>query len=75
VADATRAITLFSTKVRLGTYSSVLGNAYLALGRALSAQGKGKDARLAFRSAGENLQNTIGPDHPDTRIAQRLGEL
>ena len=73
--DATRAIHLLSSAIKPGTYSSVLGNAYLALGRALSALGKANDARLAFRSAAENLQNTIGPDHPDTRMAQRLAEL
>jgi tetratricopeptide (TPR) repeat protein len=73
--DASRAINLLRTNVSPGTYSSVLGHAYLALGRALRVQGKAKDAKRAFRSAAENLQSTIGPDHPDTRSARQLAEL
>ena len=48
--------------------------AYLALARSLQAQGKTGEARAAFRSALENLQSTVGPDHPDTRTAQQLAE-
>jgi hypothetical protein len=32
-----------------------------------AAQGKREQARAAFRSAAEDLRNTLGPDHPDTQ--------
>jgi tetratricopeptide (TPR) repeat protein len=57
-----------------GTFSSHLGHAYLSSGRALQAQGKQEEARSAFRSAAEQLQDTLGPDHPDTRTARQLAE-
>lgn len=71
-ADAKRAIDLLQPGIAPGKYSSHLGNAYLALGRALQAQGKSEEARSAFRSAAENLQNTLGSDHPDSRQARQL---
>jgi eukaryotic-like serine/threonine-protein kinase len=71
VADATRAARLQSA-AQPGTFSSKLGYAYLALGRALQAQGKSEEAHSAFRSAVQHLQATLGPDHPDTRNARQL---
>jgi eukaryotic-like serine/threonine-protein kinase len=73
VADATRAARLQSA-AQPGTFSSKLGYAYLALGRALQAQGKSEEAHPAFRSAVQHLQATLGPDHPDTRNARQLAE-
>jgi hypothetical protein len=32
-----------------------------------AAQGKREQARAAFSWAAEHLQNTRGPDHPDTQ--------
>jgi hypothetical protein len=58
-----------------GIFSSYLGRAYLALARALDAQGKRDEARAAGRSATEQLQNALGPDHPDTRSARQLASL
>jgi tetratricopeptide (TPR) repeat protein len=72
VADAARAVDLLKASAQPGTFSSNLGRAYLALGRALEAQGKSDEARAAFASAAEHLQHAIGPDHPDTRAAQKL---
>jgi hypothetical protein len=48
--------------------------AYLALASALEAQGKHDEARAAARSAAEQLQNALGPDHPDTRRALQFAE-
>jgi hypothetical protein len=65
-------LTLLQTGSKQGTFSSIEGGAYLALGRALKAQGKLKEAEAAFGSAAEHLKVTVGPDHPDTRQAQQL---
>ncbi|HXP86430.1 MAG TPA: protein kinase [Bryobacteraceae bacterium] len=73
-ADAARALSLLQVAAQPGTFSGNLGRAYLTLGRALQAQGKGDEARAAFHSAAEHLQNALGPDHPDTRSARLLAE-
>jgi eukaryotic-like serine/threonine-protein kinase len=74
-ADVLRALKQLQAASPPGTFSSNIGRAYLNLGRALQAQGKSEEARAAFRSAAENLQNTLGPDHPDTRRARQLAEF
>jgi serine/threonine protein kinase len=71
-ADASRAVTLLQAELKQGEVSSRLGLAYLALSRALAAQGKQDEARAAARSATENLPSTVGPDHPDTLSARQL---
>jgi len=73
-ADASRALSLLQAVAQPGTFSSNLGHAYLSLGRALQAQGKGEEARALLHSAAENLQTTLGPDHPETRAARQLAE-
>jgi len=73
-ADATRGLSILQTSGHLGKFSSQIGRAYLAQGRALQAQGKSEKARKAFLSAAENLQDSLGLDHPDTRMAWRLAE-
>lgn len=75
VADAARALSLLQAAAEPGTFSSTMGRAYLALAMALDAQGKHDEARSAARSAVEQLQNALGPDHPDTRSARQLAEL
>jgi len=72
-ADATRAVTLLKADLEPGQYSSHLGYALLALGRALRAQDKRSEARVAFLTAAENLEVTVGRDHPDYRAAQESG--
>jgi eukaryotic-like serine/threonine-protein kinase len=74
VLDGARAVSLQSA-AQPGTLSSKAGYAYLALGRALQAQGKNEEARAAFRSAAENLESTLGPDHSDTRAARQIAEV
>jgi serine/threonine protein kinase len=73
-ADAARALSLLQTATEPGTFSSTMGDAYLALANALEALGKHNEARAAARSAAEQLQNAIGPDHPKTRSALHLAE-
>jgi serine/threonine protein kinase len=72
MADAARALAVLQEAAQPGTFSSGLGLAYLARGRALRVQGKHEDARVALQSAAEQLHNSLGPDHPDTRIARQL---
>jgi tetratricopeptide (TPR) repeat protein len=74
-ADATRAIALLKTDLEPGQSSSHLGYAYVALGRALQARSKAPEARAAFQAAADNLEATVGtdhPDHPDFQAAQQL---
>jgi eukaryotic-like serine/threonine-protein kinase len=73
--DARRALAQLQADGAPGAFSSVVGRTYLNLGHALQAQGKSEEARAAFRSAAENLQNTLGIDHPETRSARQLGEV
>jgi tetratricopeptide (TPR) repeat protein len=72
MADAARALAMLQEAVEPGTFSSGLSLAYLAGGRALRAQSKHEDARVALQSAAEQLHNSLGSDHPDTRIARQL---
>ena len=73
-ADAARALSLLQASTQPGASSCNLGRAYLTLGRALQAQGKHDEARAAARSAVEQFQSTLGPDHPDTRNARQLAQ-
>jgi len=72
--DARRALKLLLDATQPETLSANLGRAYLALGRALWAQGKREEARFAFRSSVENLQSALGPDHRETQTARQLAE-
>ena len=67
--DATRALELARQAVMPGAPSANLGDAYLGLGRALRANGEEPAAKSAFAIAGAHFRPTLGPDHPDSRIA------
>jgi eukaryotic-like serine/threonine-protein kinase len=71
-SDAKRAVTRLAANQPPGTFSVILGRADVALGRALLAQGKREEARSAFRSGADHIQNTLGPDHAEARDAQKL---
>ena len=73
-SDAGKAVDLLQTRMQPGVLSTGLGRAYLALGHALRAQGKSDAAHAASLAAAENLQDSLGADHPATREAQRLAE-
>jgi serine/threonine protein kinase/tetratricopeptide (TPR) repeat protein len=73
--DASRALNLFQAGTQPGASSAYIGHAYLVLGNVERAQGNEDAARTAFRSAAQNLQATLGPNHPDTRTAQQMSEM
>lgn len=55
-----------------GTFSSSIGQAYLAAGRAQEANGRREPAPSSFRSAAEHLEKALGQDPPDARAARGL---
>jgi hypothetical protein len=71
-ADAARALELDLKAAAPGVPSFWLGQEYLAMGRALLAQGQRTEARAAAASALANLAPTLGADHPDSRAAREL---
>jgi len=73
--DAVRALSLLQTASDPGAFSTRRGQIYLALGRALQAEGRSEEARAAFRSAAEQLEHAGGPDHPLARTARQLAGL
>jgi serine/threonine-protein kinase len=73
-ADAQRGLDLMHGVTESGSFSVYLGRAYMALGRAVQAQGKSNEAHAAFQSAANHLQETIGPNHPETLAARQLAE-
>ena len=75
VADASRALSLLRAAADPGKSSCEVGRAYLLLARALQAERRTDEARSAFRSAAEQLEPTVGSDHPDTRAARQLAGL
>ena len=72
LADAQRASPLFRELGGPGAPSSYLGRCYLVQGQALAASGQTAEARSALASAFEQLRPTLGAEHPQTRLAQRL---
>jgi serine/threonine protein kinase len=70
--DARQALSLLQVDAHPGDFSSYTGQAYLALARALSREGRAAEARAAASSGAEQLRPTVGPDHPDTRAAEEL---
>jgi eukaryotic-like serine/threonine-protein kinase len=75
VADANRALSLLLSKAEPGSFNNKIGYAYLALARALDAQGKHDEARTAAKSAFEHLEKSVGADHPETRSARQLAGI
>jgi len=71
-ADAARALGMWQEAAGPGASSSWQGLAYLALGRALEAQGKPGEARVAFASAVKHLELSLGAQHPASRSARQL---
>jgi len=72
LADAERSIRVNVDVTTPNGHSSILGLAYLAEGRALLASGASPDAAKALSSAVEHLHPTLGPEHAQTRLAERL---
>jgi len=72
LADASRASPLYIRLAGPGALSSYVGRCYLVQGGALAAAGHTAEARAAFVSAALHLRPTLGPLHPQTRLAERL---
>jgi hypothetical protein len=73
-ADACRALTLLSVDALPGDYSVYTGRAQLTLARVLNAEGKAGEARSSAKTAAQQLEQAVGPDHPETRAARQLSE-
>jgi serine/threonine-protein kinase len=71
-SDASRALQLFQATAQPGEPSKILGRSYLILARVLNAQGKKAEASAAAASSFPLLENTLGPNHPDTLSARQL---
>ncbi len=68
--DARRALEGMLHSAGPGTYSYEVGEAWLALGRALAAQPhRDAEARDALRAATLHFEDSVGADHPTTRAA------
>jgi tetratricopeptide (TPR) repeat protein len=70
--DADRAIQLLQASVEPGSYSRKMGLARLALARALEAEHKTAEARSQARQAADQLEKSLGADHPNARAAREL---
>jgi hypothetical protein len=73
-ADANLALAALHTDQPAGGVSSKVGQAYLAMARALASEGKTAQARTAASQAVAQLQGSLGSDHPDTKSAQQLAQ-
>jgi eukaryotic-like serine/threonine-protein kinase len=71
-ADARRALALALQTADGVTLSSYIGTKYLALGRVLMASKKKIEARTTFELALKHLNDSLGPDHPDSLAARQL---
>ncbi|HKD61676.1 MAG TPA: protein kinase, partial [Terracidiphilus sp.] len=69
-SDARKSTGMLRNTMQSETRSVNFGRAYLALGKAQVALGRTHDARFSFQSAIENLQATLGADHPVTLSAR-----
>ena len=73
-ADARLALDAFAGLLPQGSLSKMQGDAYLALGRALLAQGKMQDGNAALRESLRHLEDALGPDSPRTQTVRALVE-
>jgi eukaryotic-like serine/threonine-protein kinase len=73
-ADANLALAALHTDQPAGGVSNKVGQAYLAMARALASEGKTAQARTAASQAVAQLQGSLGSDHPDTKSAQQLAQ-
>ncbi len=71
-SDARQALQMLLQRARPGEFSQSTGHAYLTLARCLAAQGRGAEGRAMAQLAADQLEKSIGADHPDTRSAREL---
>ncbi len=65
-ADSARALALAREAAGPDMLTCRIGRAYLALARALKAQGKLDEARAAYASAAKHLESSLGKEHAET---------
>jgi hypothetical protein len=70
--DARKAIQLLLQQAKPGEISQSTGQAYLVLARCLTAEGQGAEGRTIAQRAADQLERSVGADHPDTRAARDL---
>jgi serine/threonine protein kinase/tetratricopeptide (TPR) repeat protein len=71
-SDARQALQLLLQQTRAGEFSQATGRAYLTLARCLAAEGRDAEGRAMAQHAADQLEKSIGADHPDTRSAREL---
>ena len=71
-SDARQALQLLLQQTRPGEFSLSMGLAYLALGRCLTAEGRQAEGRAMAQQAADQLEKSVGIDHPDTRSAREM---
>jgi tetratricopeptide (TPR) repeat protein len=71
-SDARRSLDLLLQQTRAGEFSQATGQAYLTLARCLTAEGRDAEGRVMAQHAADQLEKSIGADHPDTRSAREL---
>jgi serine/threonine-protein kinase len=72
LADARKALEVSRMLQGSNPHSAFTGQASLTLGRVLLQAGDAGGARDALTMAQAELQQTLGPDHPDSRAARTL---
>ena len=70
-ADSARALTLAQKAAGPDLLTCRIGRAYLALGRALAAQGNVEEAHTAYASALKHLTSSLGKEHAETLEAAK----
>jgi tetratricopeptide (TPR) repeat protein len=70
--DARQALQLLLQQTRPGEFSQSMGQTYLTLARSITAQGRYMEGRAVAQQAADQLEKSIGAQHPDTRSARQL---
>jgi tetratricopeptide (TPR) repeat protein len=73
-SDARQALSLLLQRSHAGEFSQSTGLAYLTLARCLAAEGRDAEGRSMAQRAADELEKSIGSDHPDTRSARELAQ-
>ena len=71
-ADAERALKVYDSTFGKDLLSSVIGDAYMAQGRAEAALGDPAAARASFSKAVQHYEDSLGAEHDKTKAAKRL---
>jgi tetratricopeptide (TPR) repeat protein len=72
--DVEQSLELLKRRSEPDVPNSTIGAAYLTLGEILQAQGRAEEAERALTSALQQLEPSLGANHPSTRQARALLE-